>query len=126
MGTADRPGAGFYPLLVGIGLVGLSLPLFVQSLKQKEIRKEDQDPFPQGKDLRRVASVALALIFYVVFLKSLGYGICSALLMGAILKLLGMRSWPKIVLASILTAAISYYLFASVLDAALPRGSLFS
>ena len=124
MGTADRPGAGFFPLIVGILLIALSLPLFLRALKKKT-KGEDEEPFPQGKDLRRVVFVASALIFFAVFLKTLGYGVCSAILMGATLKVLGMRNWGKIALASLLTAAISYYIFATVLDAPLPRGILF-
>jgi len=125
MGTVAHPGAGFYPLLVGIALVCLSVPSLIHSLKKKEIQKEEE-AFPKGKDLYRVLGVALALIFFAVFLKPLGYGICSAALMVAVLRFLGLRSWMKTVLISILSTAISYYLFASVLDVPLPRGFLFS
>jgi len=56
----------------------------------------------------------------------LGYGLCSAVLMGVILRLLGLASWGKIVLISILTALLSYYLFASLLGVPLPGGIFFS
>lgn len=126
MGTAAHPGAGFYPLLVGIALVCLSVPLLGQSLKTKEIDQRGEEAFPKGEDLQRVMAVALALVFFAVFLKPLGYGICSAALMIAILRFLGMRNWGRAILISILSMAISYYLFASVLDVPLPRGILFS
>jgi len=125
MGTVAHPGAGFFPLLVGTALVCLSVPLLIHSLKKKEIQKEEE-AFPKGKDLYRVLGVALALIFFAVFLKPLGYGICSAALMVAVLRFLGLRSWMKTVLISILSTAISYYLFAFVLEVPLPRGFLFS
>lgn len=123
LGSADQPGAGAYPFLIGITLLAFSFPLFVNSLR-KGLPKERGEAFPKGKNLKRVLSVASALILFAVFLKPLGYGICSAALMGAILKLLGLRSWGKIVPISILTAAVSYYLFA-FLDVPLPRGTLF-
>lgn len=126
MGSADRPGAGLYPFLVGITLIALSVPLFIRSVRQKETQQEKEEAFPKGKDLKRVVAVALTIVFFIVLLKPLGYAVCSAVLMGAILRFLGLRSWEKIVLISILTAAISYYLFASVLDVPLPRGILFS
>ncbi|MBI5966545.1 MAG: tripartite tricarboxylate transporter TctB family protein [Deltaproteobacteria bacterium] len=126
MGTMAHPGAGFYPLLVGIALICLSLPLLAQSLKTKEMGQKGEEAFPKGEDLHRVVAVALALIFFAVFLKPLGYGICSAVLMIAVLRFLGMRNWKKTVLISILSMAISYYLFAFILDAPLPRGILFS
>lgn len=126
MGTVAQPGAGFYPLLVGIALVSLSLPLLAQSLKTKEIGQKGEEAFPKGEDLHRVVAVALALIFFAVLLKPLGYGICSAALIIAVLRFLGLRSWVRTILIALLSMAISYYIFASVLDVPLPRGLLFS
>lgn len=125
-GSADRPGPGFFPLLVGIALVALSLPLLIRSVKEKESPPGKEELFPQGKDLHRVVAVAITVTCFAVLLNPLGYGVCSAALMGVILKILGMRNWPKIVLISVLTAAISYYLFVSILDVPLPRGIFFS
>ncbi len=126
MGSVDHPGAGFYPLLVGIALIFLSIPLLIQSLKTRGIRKKVEEAFPEGKDLHRVVAMVVALIFFAVLLKPLGYGVCSPVLMAAVLRFLGMRNWKKIVLISILSMAISYYLFAFILNVPLPRGLLFS
>jgi len=122
MGSAARPGAGLFPFLVGIALVALSSPLFIRSLRLKEPQEERTEPFPSGGDRHRVMAVGATLCFFVVFLKPLGYMICSFVLMGATLRLLGLRSWAKIVLTSIFTAAISYYLFFSILGVPLPPG----
>lgn len=126
MGTSVRPGAGLFPLLVGISLVITSALLLMGSWKQKETGAEDREPFPEGKDRQRVLAVAMTLISFVALLKTLGYGVSSAVLMGAILRLLGLRSWGRIVLISLLTAAISFYLFDSLLGTPLPRGIFFS
>lgn len=122
MGSAARPGAGLYPFLVGITLVALSVSFLIQSLQAKETQPERGEPFPRGKDRQRVMAVAAALFFFVLFLNPLGYIICSIALMGAILRLLGLRSWGKVVLTSIFTTAISYYLFFSILGVPLPPG----
>ena len=122
IGSAARPGAGLYPFLVGITLVALSVSFFIQSLKLIETQQERAEPFPRGKDRQRVMAVAATLFFFVVFLNPLGYMICSIALMGAILRLLGLRSWGKVVLISLFTAAISYYLFFSILGVPLPPG----
>ncbi len=126
LGTNVRPGAGLFPILVGVSLTVLSLLVFISSLKQKEAVPTDQELFPEGRDRRRVAAVAVTLILFVVLLKPLGYVVSSALLMAATLRLLGVRRWGRIVLTSILTAAISYYLFDSLLGTPLPRGIFFS
>lgn len=126
MGTRGHPGSGFYPFLVGVALAALSLSLWLQSFKQKKTPGEEADAFPKGQDRKRVVAVASALILFAVFFKPLGYGIGSAALMVAVLRLLGLRSWAKTVMISILTMGISYYLFASILGVPLPRGALFS
>ncbi len=126
MGSAVKPGAGLFPLLVGISLVAFSLLLLIGSLKQKEPIPQDQEPFPKGKDRQRVATVAITLILFVVLLKPLGYAVGSSLLMAATLRLLGLRSWGKIILISVLTAAVSFYLFDSLMGTPLPRGIFFS
>jgi len=126
LGPAAQPGPGFFPLLVGIAMMAFSLRVLIQSLKTKECPAEKEDLFPKGRDLQRVVLIAAALIFFAAFLNILGYGVCSAVLIGAVLRFLGLKSWTRIFLISVLTAVLSYLLFASVLEAPLPRGVLFS
>jgi hypothetical protein len=126
LGPAAQPGPGLFPVLVGIAMIIFSLHLFIQSLKPEEIPGEEEDPFPRGKDLQRVAFIAGALILFAVSLKIMGYILSSAVLIGVVLRVLGLKSWARILLISTLTAALSYLLFASVLEAPLPRGVLFS
>jgi len=124
LGTAARPGAGLFPLLVGLSLLVVSLLLFIESLKKPGAQEEE--PFPEGKDRQRILAVAITLTLFVILLKPLGYGVSSAGLMAAILRLLGLPNWGKIVLISLVTAALSYYLFASLLGVPLPQGIFFS
>jgi putative tricarboxylic transport membrane protein len=124
-GTLEQPGAGLFPALVGMFILSLAIPGLVGSLKSGETQKLGQRVFPQGKDFRRVGAVALSILGFAVLLQPLGYGVCSAFLMGAVLRLLGMRGWGKTAAAAILTALISYFFFLS-LEIPLPRGSLFS
>lgn len=106
--------------------MAISVPLFLLSLKPKEPRQGEEEAFPRGKDLKRVVALAFMFIFFAVLLKPLGYWICSTVLMGASLKLLGMRSGRKIILISVLTTAISYLLFVSILKVPIPLGIFFS
>jgi putative tricarboxylic transport membrane protein len=126
MGSAAKPGAGLFPLLVGISLLGLSLALFLWSLKTKDISAKDREPFPVGKDRQRVLAVGASLALFVLLLKPLGYGLCGAALMAAVLRFLGLQSWGRILLISLATAAVSFYLFDALLGVPLPRGIFFS
>ena len=126
MGSAAKPGAGLFPLLVGISLLGLSLAILIWTLRNKKTASKDQEPFPEGKNRQRVLALGGTLALFVLLLKPLGYGICSAALMAAVLRFLGLRSWGRILLISLVTAAISFYLFDALLGVPLPRGIFFS
>jgi putative tricarboxylic transport membrane protein len=126
MGTGEQPGAGFFPMLVGVLILCLSISAFLLSLKKQAPEVERKPVFPRGQDRKRVIAVTSTIFFFVVFLKPLGYCICSAGLMGAILRLLGLRSWVRTVGIAVLAALLSYYIFALLLDVPLPRGSLIS
>jgi putative tricarboxylic transport membrane protein len=125
MGTLERPGPGFFPLIVALVMAALSSPLLWRFLCVKKPQPPGEHPFPRGPDLRRVLAMGGSLILFAVLLQPLGYGISSALLMGAVLRLLGMRHWGRIALSAVLTTAISYWLFAILLDVPLPTGVFF-
>ncbi len=124
LGSADRPGAGVYPLLVGILLVVLSFSLFLQSLRGRAAR-DREEPFPRGADLKRVAAIGSVLALFVILLKPLGYAPTSFLLMAATLRLLGQKSWIRIIFVSAACAILSHFLFARLLGVPLPPGILF-
>jgi putative tricarboxylic transport membrane protein len=125
MGTLERPGPGFFPLIVALVMAALSGPLLWRFLCGKKPPPPGEHPFPRGADLRRVLALGGALLLFAVLLQPLGYGITSALLMGTVLRLLGMRHWGRIALSAVLATAISYWLFASLLDVPLPPGDFF-
>jgi hypothetical protein len=126
MGTVEQPGAGLFPVFVGVFILSLSIPGLLGSLKPGKATQVQDPVFPGGRDLRRIISMVLVVLFYAVSIPFLGYGICSAFLMGAVLRLLGMRGWSKTAAAADLTALASYLIFVSLLDIPLPRGTLFS
>ena len=125
MGTLERPGPGFFPLIVALVMAALSGPLLWRFLCVKKPQTEGEHAFPRGSDLRRVLAIAGSLVLFAVLLQPLGYGISSALLMGAVLRLLGMVHWGHIALSAVLTTTISYWLFALLLDVPLPTGVFF-
>lgn len=125
MGTLERPGPGFFPLIVALAMAALSSALLWGSLSVKKSQNNGEEHLPQGQDLRRLLSLGGTLILFAVMLQPLGYGLASALLMVAALRLLGMKQWSLILLSAGLTALISYWLFAMILDVPLPAGVLF-
>lgn len=125
MGTLERPGPGFFPSIVALVMAALSGPLLWRFLRIKEPQPLGEHSFPRGPNLQRVLALGGSLILFAVLLQPLGYRITSALLMGTVLRLLGMRHWDRIALSAVLATAISYWLFALLLDVPLPPGYFF-
>jgi putative tricarboxylic transport membrane protein len=125
MGTLERPGPGFFPLVVALVMAALSGLLLWRFLCVQKPQTQGENPFPQGPDLRRVLALGGSLILFAVLLQPLGYVITSVLLMGTVLRLLGMRHWGRTALSAVLTTAISYWFFALLLDVPLPPGGFF-
>jgi putative tricarboxylic transport membrane protein len=125
IGTSATPKGGLFPLIVAVFLVAMSIALIAGFLKGTGGSVESIEAFPKGKDRNRVLAVASALILYTLLLKPIGYLVSTVGLMGVIVHLLGLRGWVKVALAAILTGALSYYLFAFILEVPLPRGEVF-
>lgn len=124
-GRISEPGPGIFPVGVGILMTLLTFFNFIKFFHGVPSKKTGES-LPQGKDFYRWIGILLVLVFYGVFLGVLGYILSSIILLMLVLFLLGMNGWIRIVLISILTSVISYYLFSIILDVPLPRGILFS
>jgi putative tricarboxylic transport membrane protein len=124
LGSMDMPGPGVFPLIVAVLMMGLSILNLLGSLWRGEKPGLEIETLPQGKDRRRVLSVIGVLVAFAGLLTVLGYAACSAGLMLASLRILGMQSWIKIIIISTVTTAVSTYLF-SILGVPFPKGNLF-
>ncbi|MDA8216657.1 MAG: tripartite tricarboxylate transporter TctB family protein [Dehalococcoidales bacterium] len=121
IGAPDKPGPGFFPVLVGGMLVALSMALFIQSWRMVPVG--DAGEFlPAGIAGRRVLGVVIGLVGYTVLLTTLGYLVVGALVIILVLRVLGMHSWRNVILTAAVCTAVSYYLFSVALGVPLPQG----
>jgi putative tricarboxylic transport membrane protein len=123
LGRMDMPGPGVFPLIVAVTMIGLSTVALLISFGPARKSSQETESFPRGKERRRIFAIIATIILFVSFLPFIGYGACSAGLMVASLRFLGMRNWIRILIISALTAAASAYLF-SILGVPLPKGSI--
>lgn len=123
MGKASKPGPGLVPVGIGIFLSFFALLHIVEVFRSSRREfGEKEEGFPKREDFYRVMGVILVLVFYLIFLGFLGYILSTIVLVGAVLRLLHMQGWKRIVFLSILTPVCSYYFFNVFLDVPLPQG----
>ncbi|MDY4067098.1 tripartite tricarboxylate transporter TctB family protein [Bullifex sp.] len=107
-----------FPLFISLMLFVLSISLLLSGLKgmdEKKSEKGDKKTF-----LLFLAECAI----YLVVLRYLGFLISTMILLGAIVRLLGEKNWVKVILISVVTSLIIYFLFGVYLGVMLPKGKL--
>jgi len=121
LGTPSYPGPGFFPFLVGLILLCLSLGILVLTLKKK-VREADFSEWPFfGKKVFFTLAILLAYSFSLEFL---GYVIGSLLLMLYLFKVPGAQRWWFSMLVTVVVIALTYYFFGVLLQAQFPKGVL--
>jgi hypothetical protein len=122
LGTAAKPGAGFYPVAVAVfacvvALVASARAFLAPPAARSAALPEATDPVRR----RRVAGAVGALVVFCLALPWIGYPIAAFGFVAVVLWGLGGR-WTAALLTGVLSSAGSYYLFAVLLGVPLPRG----
>jgi putative tricarboxylic transport membrane protein len=117
-GTLARPGAGFFPVGVGVFLCAAALTVVAAGFRRVPAAAPPLAP----ESRRRVAVTGAALAAFCLLVPWLGYPACAFLFVMLVLRRLGGGRWLSVLIIAALSAAISYYVFASLLSVPLPRG----
>lgn len=144
-GSLDRPGAGTFPLLLGVLFIIASIVAIVEPLRAirrgggrdativdvmggEEISEAVAGTKETGGDPRRVVWYFAWLVGYVVVLPVLGFTITNAVfIVGVALTLgvrLSVRSRINAVIVGLLISALVTWFFQSFLGAGMPRGMI--
>lgn len=121
IGSFRSPGAGLFPLLASIVLIGLSVILTVQTFKKKEGKPFPISFFPAKEAPKRILFGFLALLGFRYMLPMIGFAFTTFLFLLFLAKYLGHYSWRISLVLSVLTAVISYYLFQVWLKIPMPQ-----
>lgn len=120
VGVLRDPGPGFVLFWASIALAICACTLLGIGLSGGAAALSQPDAGNRA-DRRNAAVVAAALIGYCLALPKLGYFLSTFLLMAVLFGLGRMKPW-MVLLGSLVTVALSYYLFAHLLRTPLPRG----
>jgi len=115
VGIPKSPGAGFWPLLIVLAMVGLGLSLI---LRPTPNALREAGPSRWGKFVVSLGTLA----FYVVALEPLGYLLTTAILLFVQFRWVEGRSLKTSAAIAVLAALLSLILFRVLLKVTLPEG----
>jgi hypothetical protein len=119
VGSLPKPGSGIFPLFIGILLFGSSIGIFLEAKSKSSSTKIE---WPNAEGRRRIITIVVAALIYVVALPYIGYLIVSTGLTVVVLHVMGMRSWPRKIAVALTIGIASLWLFYVILAVQLPQG----
>jgi hypothetical protein len=124
--TKYGPGEGFFPLAVGIVVIGSSLVLMVGKFRlfTQELRKGRETEPQQRKaaELLKVGSYIVLVVLYGLSIERIGFLIGTVLFVFLILKAVERQKLKTALLFTLVVTIASYALFVHVLGVRLPQG----
>jgi len=122
IGSLSSPQAGFFPLVLAIILGILSLVFLRQTIRGKDEGKAP--PWASGGGLGHLILTVGVLFLYGFSFEPLGYLISTFLLIIFLVGAPGRKKWWVVITVALLSTAVSYLLFDTLLEASLPKGIL--
>lgn len=118
LGTAEQPGPGLFPVLVGAFLLAVGVAFLLQCLREGRAAVL----LPAAGACRRVGVIGVALSIFCLLLPWVGYAVTALGLVIVLLRVFGMARWTLTAAVALVATAASYYLFAVILGVPLPAG----
>ena len=118
-GLPVRPGPGFYPTLVALGLTVSAAAILLRSF----FSARPAPPVPFDPGARDVAVCVAALVFYGFVIEPVGYPIATVLLTLLLARGIGRLGWRMSLVLAVGGTAISFVVF-KWLGIGLPPGPL--
>ncbi len=119
IGKVSAPGPGFFPTVIAIILILLSLFLIISSDGKKE-----EKPHADKRFGYRVIMVFLFLLAYFFLLEYLGFVVTSFLFMASLFVTVTLQKWYMAFLWAFVATGLAYLLFQILLESNLPKGVL--
>jgi putative tricarboxylic transport membrane protein len=119
LGTFRMPGAGFFPLALGLALGLCSILLLAASLASPAFGSTEGWP-----EQREVFYLAGCVIVAVWLFERAGFVLTMSLFLAATTRVLGRLSWLAAIVVALIGSTVAYVVFGRLLVIALPSGVL--
>jgi hypothetical protein len=107
--TTDGPGAGYFPFYIGLILCISGAGIFFQTFLSKKNR--NTEIFVDSEQLKRVLSVLLPALFYVLAIQFIGIYVASFVYIALFMVVLGKYSPVKSVIVALAVCALFFMMF---------------
>jgi putative tricarboxylic transport membrane protein len=124
LGTLHDPGSGFIFFWMGVIMIGLSVIVFIQALKEIAVPGELKKVFWSEIRVTIILSVLAALLLYAYVFSLLGFILSTGLLLIFLFKVVEPQIWTKAVLGAVISTLTAYAVFHLWLGSQLPKGIL--
>lgn len=114
------PGPGLLPLWIFGALMLFSVGFIVDSVRQKV--SSIKDMMPKGKGLKQVISIFVSITIFIIAAPHTGFSIASVLMLAILFA--PAYKWYSNLCISVLTTAIIFYVFDTLLSVPLPVNSM--
>lgn len=124
--NANAIGPRFFPTVVGVVLVVVSLWLAVDVLRggHGEMEAAEDVDVSRASDWRTIALLSAVFLGHAAVLEPLGFPVAAALLFFGVAATLGSRRWARDLAVSVVIALLVFVVFARGLGVGLPAGVL--
>jgi hypothetical protein len=106
--TSDGPGAGYFPFYIGVILCISGTGILVQGLLGKN---RNHEVFVDSEQLKRVLSVLLPALVYVLVVQFIGLYVASAIYIALFMIILGKYSRVKSVVVALAVVVLFFLMF---------------
>jgi hypothetical protein len=118
-GVAAKPGAGFFPLIVGAVMIVAGIGFVYEAFRRAPERTGWSD-VPFAGRVRVLATAGILAVFCLA-LPWIGYAAATFAFVTVMLRALD-GSWRLTLTTAVVSAGLSYYVFATLLQVPLPKG----
>ena len=123
LGTLRDPGSGFMFFWVGVIMMGLSLSILIRAMGGKTKAGEVKLIWSEIQ-WKKIVCVILALFLYAYAFQTLGFIVCTTLLLVFLFKAIEPQRWSVAILGAVLSPLSAYLVFQLWLGSQLPKGLL--
>ena len=122
LGSGNKPGPGFFPFGAAIAVGIIALSRLVKA--RREAPSTNIARGSAASETKKILWAVGGLVAYALFLESLGFLLCTFILIALFLKAVAGRSWLTTLSLALSVALAAHLIFNVALRAQLPSGIL--